>query len=89
MAYVYSQARNDRLSGDNKDVDEMSKYDHLTKYFESTQEIAYTVLWDVVPQVLSHNDQPQAQSVSTLTSSTAVAVNLTEMGFPAYIYILS
>lgn len=35
---------------DPRDVDQggqLSEYDHLTRYFEQTKDIAYTVLWDV------------------------------------------
>jgi hypothetical protein len=44
VAYVYTQ-RHESQGGD----DELSEYDHLTRYFEQAQDIAYTVLWDACP----------------------------------------
>jgi hypothetical protein len=45
VAYIYDQAASIR-HGD-EGTPEMSDYDHLTRYFEQTRDIAYTVLWDV------------------------------------------
>ena len=68
VAYVYSQARaNDKpttANNNNDDNNAMSEYDHLTRYFESTNEIAYTVLWDVVPTLPGHNDQSEEEQLN-------------------------
>jgi hypothetical protein len=57
VAYVYSQSKPERLGiVDNDDSSPKSEYDHLTRYFESTKEIAYTVLWDVIPHAMSEDD---------------------------------
>ena len=45
VAYMYNKAWKDRMRNDDNEAEEdtaaMSDYDHLTSYFESTQEIAY------------------------------------------------
>ena len=76
IAYIYSQARNERLGISVGDTakDEMSEYDHLTKYFESTNDIAYTVLWDVVPK---DDSNVQTHPISTHAQSPPVNVSTT------------
>jgi MULE transposase domain len=80
VAYIYSQARRKDRSTNTNTNDEsgvvMSEYDHLTKYFESTQEIAYTVLWDVVPTVAAPpppcDNQPQGAEKVDVVAATPV-----------------
>jgi hypothetical protein len=72
VAYVYSQARNERTT-QNLNDSAMSEYDHLTRYFESTQDIAYTVLWDVVVATsLPNNDQPLEEQANHTAATPVV-----------------
>ena len=64
VSYVYSQFRNDRLMN-NCTNSTASEYDHLTSYFESTEDIAYTVLWDVVPNKETALDEPTIHADAT------------------------
>jgi len=47
IAHVYSQSSSTVAGENNIDGATVSEYDHLTQYFETTKDIAYTVLWDV------------------------------------------
>ncbi len=50
VAYIYDQAASSNqpaLDTNEAGTCRMSEYDHLTRYFEQTKDIAYTVLWDV------------------------------------------
>jgi hypothetical protein len=61
---IYGQARNDKTTNNNSES-AMSEFDHLTTYFESTNDIAYTVLWDLVPTAPPCNGEPQEERVDS------------------------
>ena len=46
-----------------------TEFDHLTRYFQDTEDIAYTVLWDVAPPAatfLGGEEVPQAGPLEVL-----------------------